>query len=334
MSEQVKNGQNVELDGVIVKNDISLVEKKEEVEKAPEVEAKDEFKPDKVISNGEVTSEEKAEQPVAEPAAEPTVKETEAPISEQPTVIPTPQETQDAKVNNSTVDFDAISSSLGGPSINFETPPISADPIQSTDVSYSNANPTTPLYEAPVENNVYSLDGLSNNASLGNFGNTNVQNEPQVTSSNDDLYSSAYDSVINETKTIAAVVTEQDQAQAKKAYMDVSEKIYDAGPGKQISILRNFSAEAAKWIRAAATNGFINGEMHDIAKNILREYEGLKKEYDDFYDDNKIVSFPSSYNEQPVNQFDNFSGTDNDKVIQYSQSDNNDMGGNGNLLAS
>lgn len=189
---------------------------------------------------------------------------------------------------------------------------------------------TAPAYEQPVQNNDFSFGGLSNDASLNNF--SGMSNAAENTTSSSELFSSAYDSVANDTKTIAAVVTEQDQVHAKSAFMNASEKIYDAGPGKQISILRNFSAEAAKWIRSADKMGFVSGEMHDIAKNILREYEGLQAEQDEFTDDNKIIPFQSNYNEQPVNQFDNFSGMNNGKIIQYPQN-NNDMGSNGNSLA-
>lgn len=198
-------------------------------------------------------------------------------------------------------------------------------------VDASTSEVTTPVYEQPIQSNDFSFDGLSNNSSLGGF--SSMPNVTENTTSSNDLFSSAYDSVANDTKTIAAVVTEQDQVHAKSAFMNASEKIYDAGPGKQISILRNFSAEAAKWIRAADKSGFVSGEMHDIAKNILREYEGLESEHDEFTDDNKVVPFQSNYNAQSVGQFDDFSNANDEKMIQYPQN-SNDMGGNGNLLAS
>ena len=189
---------------------------------------------------------------------------------------------------------------------------------------------TAPAYEQPVQTNNFSFGGLSNDTSLDNF--SGMSNAAENTTSSSELFSSVYDSVANDTKTIAAVVTEQDEVDAKSANMHAYERLYDAGPGKQISILRNFSAEAAKWIRAADKSGFVSGEMHDIAKNILRQYEGLQTEQGEFTDDNKIIPFQSNYNDQPVNQFDNFSEMNNGKIIQYPQN-GNDMGSNGNSFA-
>ena len=64
--------------------------------------------------------------------------------------------------------------------------------------------------------------------------------------------------------------------------------------------------------------------MHDIAKKILREYEGLKEEQDEFTDD-RIVSFGN--NEQPSNQFGSYSGMSSDgNIVQFPvNNSNNDI---------
>lgn len=172
-------------------------------------------------------------------------------------------------------------------------------------------------FETQTPTEVQTFNNSSMDTQMNNY--SNMSNDIDNGTSNSELFSNSYDDVISGTKTIAAVVTEQDELNAKSANMNAYEKLYDAGPGKQISILRNFSGEAAKWIRAADKSGFVSGEMHDIAKKILREYEGLKEEQDEFTDD-KIIPFNSNYNGQsPVNQFNNFSGmNNNDNIVQFS----------------
>ena len=143
---------------------------------------------------------------------------------------------------------------------------------------------------------------------------TNKSHDESGTS---EIFNSVYDDV-NETKTIASVVTKEDEINAKKSNLLAYERLYDAGPGKQISILRNFSYEASKWIRAADKSGFVSGEMHDIAKKILREYEGLKEEQDEFTDD-RINSFNNN-----SNQFNGYSGMSSDgNIVQFPMNNSN-----------
>lgn len=147
--------------------------------------------------------------------------------------------------------------------------------------SYETQNSTEPEYT----NNSADLSGLMNTQETGS-----------------ELFSNIYDNAENDTKVVATVVTKADEIAAKQANMRAYERLYDAGPGNQISILRNFGEEAAKWISAADKSGFVSGEMHDMAKKILREYEGLKEKSDAFSDDvSKIIPMPASNNYYNVN---------------------------------
>ena len=250
--EAIKNGKDIDEETVVVLQSTDFAkEKKEEVkeEVAPSIE-----------SNIETSEEPKQESVDASVSFEPDIKiGAEIPNisvpTEEPAVMP------ESEVSATPVPEPApFTINLDG--INADT---------------TTSEISTPAYEQPVQNNNFDYNSF-NSMTSDNF-------DKESTTSSSDLFNSAYSTVTDNTKEIATVVTEQDEVNAKNAHMLAYEKLYDVGPGKQISILRNFSQEAAKWIRAADKSGFVSGEMHDIAKKILREYEGLKDEQNEFSDE-------------------------------------------------
>lgn len=284
-----------------------------------------------VISVAEKVEENKIEVPVEEPAVEETavqdaVATEEVPDKEPEITATTSSESQmnfdpDVKLSDVIpISLDGIDLGSTSTATVDEVPSIETSvPLETTDVNTSGNFDfgSVSSFETQTPTEVQTFNNSSMDTQMNNY--SNMSNDIDNGTSNSELFSNSYDDVISGTKTIAAVVTEQDELNAKSANMNAYEKLYDAGPGKQISILRNFSGEAAKWIRAADKSGFVSGEMHDIAKKILREYEGLKEEQDEFTDD-KIIPFNSNYNGQsPVNQFNNFSGmNNNDNIVQFS----------------
>lgn len=302
--EDIKNGNDITLDDgnitVLQETEFSKEKEAEKAEVAVDVPVSEEITPDVKIDAEEV------EAPQVEA---PTVEE---PVVTAPSIDPEPVAPQIPTPDSPSIDISGISPDLSFPS----TP-------ESSITSASDSS--VPSFGQ--ENN----DLYNNTQNSGfEFNANDMQNENnfdyKTDNSHDELgtseiFNSVYDDV-NDTKTIAAVVTKEDEANAKKSNLLAYERLYDAGPGKQISILRNFSEEASKWIRAADKSGFVSGEMHDIAKKILREYEGLKEEQDEFTDD-RIVSFGN--NEQPSNQFGNYPGMSSDgNIVQFPMNNSND----------
>lgn len=236
------------------------------------------------------------------------VEETAIPQVEVPTV-------DEPVVATPSADIPDISSNLSFPST--PEPSISSAPSDIfSSVSSLEQNNNNDLYNNTQDNRFgYDTNDIKNE---NNFDYKTDNSHDELGSS--EIFNSVYDDV-NDTKTIASVVTKEDEINAKKSNLLAYERLYDAGPGKQISILRNFSEEASKWIRAADKSGFVSGEMHDIAKKILREYEGLKEEQGEFTDD-RINSFNNN-----SNQFNGYSGMSSEgNIVQFpvNNSDNND----------
>ena len=283
--EDIKNGNDITLDdGNITVLQGTEFSKEKGAEKA-------ETTVETPVSE-EITPDVKidAEEVEAPQVEAPTVEE---PVVTAPSIDPEPVAPQIPTPDSPSIDISGISSSLSFPST----------PEPSITSASDNILSSVPSFGQDNNNFDYKTD--------------NSHDE----SGSSEIFSSVYDDV-NDTKTIAAVVTKEDEANAKKSNLLAYERLYDAGPGKQISILRNFSEEASKWIRAADKSGFVSGEMHDIAKKILREYEGLKEEQDEFTDD-RIVSFGN--NEQPSNQFGNYPGMSSDgNIVQFPMNNSND----------
>lgn len=283
--EDIKNGNDITLDdGNITVLQGTEFSKEKGAEKA-------ETTVETPVSE-EITPDVKidAEEVEAPQVEAPTVEE---PVVTTPSIDPEPVAPQIPTPDSPSIDISGISSSLSFPST----------PEPSITSASDNILSSVPSFGQDNNNFDYKTD--------------NSHDE----SGSSEIFSSVYDDV-NDTKTIAAVVTKEDEANAKKSNLLAYERLYDAGPGKQISILRNFSEEASKWIRAADKSGFVSGEMHDIAKKILREYEGLKEEQDEFTDD-RIVSFGN--NEQPSNQFGNYPGMSSDgNIVQFPMNNSND----------
>lgn len=307
--EDIKNGNDITLDDgnitVLQGTEFSKEKGAEKAETTVETPVSEEITPDVKIDAEEVESPQVEAPTVEEPVVtapsidpEPTMVAPQIPIEDSPSI-----------------DISGISSSLSFPSTPESSITSASDNILSSVPSFGQDN-----------------NNLDNNAQDNGFGYdandiTNENNFDYKTDNSHDklgsseIFNSVYDDV-NDTKTIAAVVTKEDEANAKKSNLLAYERLYDAGPGKQISILRNFSEEASKWIRAADKSGFVSGEMHDIAKKILREYEGLKEEQDEFTDD-RIVSFGN--NEQPSNQYGSYSGMSSDgNIVQFPMNNSND----------
>ena len=307
--EDIKNGNDITLDDgnitVLQETEFSKEKEAEKAEVAVDVPVSEEITPDVKVDATEVEAPQ-VEMPTVE---EPVV--TAPSIDPEPAMaapqIPTP--------DSPSIDISGISSDLSFPSTPESSITSASDNILSSVPSFGQEN--NDLYNN-TQNSGFEFNA-NNMQNENNFDyKTDKSHDESGTS---EIFNSVYDDV-NDTKTVASVVTKEDEANAKKSNLLAYERLYDAGPGKQISILRNFSYEASKWIRAADKSGFVSGEMHDIAKKILREYEGLKEEQDEFTDD-RIVSFGN--NEQPSNQFGNYPGMSSDgNIVQFPMNNSND----------
>ena len=307
--EDIKNGNDITLDDgnitVLQGTEFSKEKEAEKAEVAVDVPVSEEITPDVKVDATEVEAPQ-VEMPTVE---EPVV--TAPSINPEPAMaapqIPTP--------DSPSIDISGISSDLSFPSTPESSINQASDNILSSVPSFGQEN--NDLYNN-TQNSGFEFNA-NNMQNENNFDyKTDKSHDESGTS---EIFNSVYDDV-NDTKTVASVVTKEDEINAKKSNLLAYERLYDAGPGKQISILRNFSYEASKWIRAADKSGFVSGEMHDIAKKILREYEGLKEEQDEFTDD-RIVSFGN--NEQPSNQFGNYPGMSSDgSIVQFPMNNSND----------
>ena len=307
--EDIKNGNDITLDDgnitVLQETEFSKEKEAEKAEVAVDVPVSEEITPDVKVDATEV----EAPQVEAPTVEEPVV--TAQSIDPEPAMaapqIPTP--------DSPSIDISGISPDLSFPSTPESSITSASDNILSSVPSFGQEN--NDLYNN-TQNSGFEFNA-NNMQNENNFDyKTDKSHDESGTS---EIFNSVYDDV-NDTKTVASVVTKEDEANAKKSNLLAYERLYDAGPGKQISILRNFSEEASKWIRAADKSGFVSGEMHDIAKKILREYEGLKEEQDEFTDD-RIVSFGN--NEQPSNQFGNYPGMSSDgNIVQFPMNNSND----------
>ncbi len=307
--EDIKNGNDITLDDgnitVLQGTEFSKEKEAEKAKAAVDTPVSEEITPDVKVDATEV------EAPQVE---KPTVEE---PVVTAPSIDPEPAM---AAPQIPTPDSPSIDISGISPNLSFPSTPESS-------ITSASDNTLSSVPSFGQENN----DLYNNTQNSGfEFNANNMQNENNFDYKTDkshdesgtsEIFNSVYDDV-NDTKTVASVVTKEDEINAKKSNLLAYERLYDAGPGKQISILRNFSEEASKWIRAADKSGFVSGEMHDIAKKILREYEGLKEEQDEFTDD-RIVSFGN--NEQPSNQFGNYPGMSSDgNIVQFPMNNSND----------
>ena len=291
--EDIKNGNDITLDdgNITVLQEIEFSKEKEaeKAEVAVDTPVSEEITPDVKVDATEVEAPQ-VEKPTVE---EPVV--TAQSIDPEPAMaapqIPTP--------DSPSIDISGIS-----PNLSFPSTPESS-------ITSASDNTLSGVPSFGQENN----DLYNNTQNSGFDYKTDKSHDESGTS---EIFNSVYDDV-NDTKTVASVVTKEDEINAKKSNLLAYERLYDAGPGKQISILRNFSYEASKWIRAADKSGFVSGEMHDIAKKILREYEGLKEEQDEFTDD-RINSFNNN-----SNQFDGYSGMSSDgNIVQFPMNNSND----------
>ena len=307
--EDIKNGNDITLDDgnitVLQGTEFSKEKEAEKAEVAVDVPVSEEITPDVKVDATEVEAPQVEAPTVEEPVVTaPSINPEPAMAAPQ---IPTP--------DSPSIDISGISPDLSFPSTPESSITSASDNILSSVPSFGQEN--NDLYNN-TQNSGFEFNA-NNMQNENNFDyKTDKSHDESGTS---EIFNSVYDDV-NDTKTVASVVTKEDEANAKKSNLLAYERLYDAGPGKQISILRNFSEEASKWIRAADKSGFVSGEMHDIAKKILREYEGLKEEQDEFTDD-RIVSFGN--NEQPSNQFGNYPGMSSDgNIVQFPMNNSND----------
>lgn len=310
MSEQkdnIKNGKNIDLDGVTVRNDLSVAEKVEEKKSEEEVKAveadanastetsvKDEIKPDVVV------------------APEAKEETSETPVSPAPSI--NVQEEQSAQVPPIPIDIDAISQQLGNESENPTSVDLNVSQVNNPTVQTPVQDFTTPSFDTPSMPDASVNMNDSNN--FPSFESNSFNQENDYNNNNSNLFNSVYDNENLNEKVTATIVTEEDEKNARSANLKAYADLYDLGPGKQISILRHFSEEAAKWVKAADRSGFVSGEMHDMARKILREYEGLKSDENQFSDD---IPFQNNYS-QPINQFngnESYQNNADSKVIPF-----------------
>ena len=287
--QDIKDGKNIELDDITVLNNVSVAEKAEVKEETKE------------ISTEEVPSEEvKAESSEAEVAAAVEVP-TEIPIvsgvaSENSDIvpqIPVVEETNTFEIP--TTDYN-LNTQNPNEEENAQTygPQLFGGELNNN--NWQN-NFQANVDIEPPKNNIFAND--MNQAAVKNFDDKG-----------NDLFSTLYNN--DEVKVEATIVTEADAAKAKSANMRAYEELYDKGPGHQISILRNFSEEAAKWIKDIKQAGYVSGTMQEIGTKILNKYEGLRDDSFSADDDNKesqfnsnIIQFPqSNFNDGQNNDFD------------------------------
>ena len=297
--EDIKNGNDITLDGgnitVLQGTEFSKEKEVGKAEVAVDTPVSKEITPDVKVDATEVEASQVEKPTVEEPVVTaPSIDSEPVMVAPQ---IPTP-------------DSPSIGISGISPNLSFPSAPDSS-------INQASDNILSSVPSFGQENN----DLYNNTQNSGFEFNANHMQKENTISNNDEssgIFSSIYDDV-NETKTIASVVTKEDEINAKKSNLLAYERLYDAGPGKQISILRNFSYEASKWIRAADKSGFVSGEMHDIAKKILREYEGLKEEQQDEFTDDRINSFNNN-----SNQFNGYSGMSSDgNIVQFPMTNSN-----------
>ena len=304
--EDIKNGNDITLDDgnitVLQGTEFSKEKEAEKAKAAVDTPVSEEITPDVKVDATEVESPQVEKPTVEEPVVTaPSIDPEPAMAAPQ---IPTP--------DSPSIDISGISPNLSFPSAPDSSINQASDNILSSVPSFGQEN--NDLYNN-TQNSGFEFNA-NNMQNENNFDyKTNKSHDESGTS---EIFNSVYDDV-NETKTIASVVTKEDEINAKKSNLLAYERLYDAGPGKQISILRNFSYEASKWIRAADKSGFVSGEMHDIAKKILREYEGLKEEQQDEFTDDRINSFNNN-----SNQFDGYSGMSSDgNIVQFPMNNSN-----------
>lgn len=258
--EALKNGKDVEFDNIIVLQK-SLEEKKLE-ETKDEVEAKEDEK----------TNEEVA--PVL-------------PESEQKKELPTP-DVKIPEVKNEADNYSDVTNpfDLVAP----EADASMAPQIDMSGINFSSDAPKVPSYDPLAslqQEQVSNYDAVNENEINNSYGNEDNYDSTE-------LFNSAY-STDEESSRMPTIVSENDEISAKKANLSAYERLYDDGPGKQIKVLRKFSEESSNWIELVNKNGFVSGEMHDLAKKILNDYRGLKTESDEFTD-NKGFSNQNDYN--------------------------------------
>lgn len=296
--EMITNGEDVSLDEgkIIVLNGVSVADELEK--KGPEAEQNPET--EQATLEPEKKEEEPAPTEVAsEPAEEVVPQETPVQIP-----ISVPEETPE--IPTAPIDLTGIITP-DTPEVNDATsdttiyPQFPSEQENVAPISFGgNEETVINTKESPFGNSfVGSFDkttnGFGESDSLAN-NNFVMNQEPENTfSDNSNLFNNIY----NMDSKQATVVTAQDAINAKKANIEAYEKLYDSGPGMQIRVLREFAEEASKWIEAVAKNGFVSGEMHDMAKRILNNYRGLKTEEDAFQDDNSNFSYNDNGTFQP-----------------------------------
>lgn len=298
MSEKVKNGEDIVLDGVTLLQSTDF--SKEKAQESVEETKVEETPVSELITPDTVVSEIKNEEPV----------QTEVSLPEMPEIETTP--TVEIPVSADIPKIDIAGLDTPESPISIETPAM-------PEFDFGNVNPIPVVADesASMDNNLFSNVVPEQANDYNDF--SAYQTPATNQASNVSLFDDTYNNEDNE-KVTATVVTEQDEINAKRANMEAYERLYDAGPGNQIRILRQFSEESAKWMRIVDKSGFVSGEMHDMAKKILREYEGLGAEQE--FADDKVSKFSSQSNFQE-DQYGGFGGFSNENVIPFNQVNSN-----------
>lgn len=186
MSEQkdnIKNGKNIDLDGVTVRNDLSVAEKVEE--KKPEEEVKAVEADANASTETSVKDEIKPDVVVAPEAKEET---SETPVSPAPSI--NVQEEQSAQVPPIPIDIDAISQQLGNESENPTSVDLNVSQVNNPTVQTPVQDFTTPSFDTP------SMPDASVNLNEQNSSpiyETNVLNQDDSSSSNQYATTDSFD---------------------------------------------------------------------------------------------------------------------------------------------
>ena len=294
--ENIKNGKNIEIDGITVINEgISLAEKEEKKEAEVAVDA-----------------EVKAEEP-------------EIPVEQEPEITPdvkiAPEVTPEAEVPSSAevphIDINNVLPDIGAVDLTSAEP--SVEPSVEVNAE-TQEQPTFDVGGADVpQGSPFNYEPETNQSSTFSFVNDSQQDEvknytPEAETKDSGMFGDAYTDSYE--KVEATVVTEEDAKEAKNAFIDTMNKVYDNGPGRQIEILRKVAEDATKWISEVVEKGFVSGPMHESAKKIMNDYHGLRLK-DEPSDTNNYTNEeqPKFYDETPSEQYTDF----NNDINGYSR---------------
>lgn len=218
---------------------------------------------------------------------------------------------------------------------------------------------TAPAYEQPVQTNNFSFGGLSNDTSLDNFsGMSNAtENEANQPQSKSDGINSVLEYVRKKKqKTRKNPEVQNYIIKSKEEFREFVTEVMNNNPldeaieiiievggdNAEVGYATNIQLQSCDEKCASAKDHEINGVFKEVwernisldelfGKGVYKNDSSVQDYNSQFVDNNDIFN-KADYNQQPINQFDNFSEANNGKIVQFSQN-SNDMGSNSNSFA-